>query len=388
MPRTVAVLGAGVGGLMTAHRLRGLLSDADRIVLIDRTLTSSLGLSSLWVLRGWRRPEDVQVRIAPSRLPGVELVEHNILAIDPDRRTVTTSALEISYDALVIALGSELDAAATPGLAGALNKGSAHEFYTLAGAERLRRRLEKFDGGRVVVAIAGVPFKCPAAPFEAALLAADLLRSADTPHPTQVDTFTPDPLPMPVAGPAVGEGLAAMLKQYEIGFFPNRVITSIHEHSRQLCFADGQCEEYDVLAVVPRHRPPRVVADLDLSQVGWVPVDARTLTTGLDGIWALGDVTVLTLPNGKPLPKAAVFAEGQAEAVAYGIAHYFGLPAPEPWFDGSGSCYIEIGGHMAAKGEGEFLADSAPAVTLHEPSTEFHDEKRAQETDWLRRWSR
>ena len=388
MPRTVVILGAGPGGLMTAHHLRSLLPDSDRILLIDRTFTTSLGLSSLWVLRGWRRPEDVQVRIAPSRVPGVELLEQDIMTIDPDHRTVTTGAREISYDALVIALGSELDAAATPGLAGALHQGSAHEFYTLAGAERLRRRLEDFDGGRVVLAIAGVPFKCPAAPFEAALLVADLLRSVATRHPTQVDTFTPDPMPMPVAGPVVGESLVAMLKQHEIGFYPNRDLASVDAHGRQLCFADGQCEEYDVVAVVPKHRPPRVVADLDLSQAGWVPVDARTLTTGLDGIWALGDVTALTLPNGKPLPKAAVFAERQSEAVAHGIAHYFGHPAPEPWFDGRGSCYIEIGGHMAAKGEGEFLADSAPAVTLYEPSTEFHDEKQAQETDWLLRWSR
>jgi sulfide:quinone oxidoreductase len=87
------------------------------------------------------------------------------------------------------------------------------------------------------------------------------------------------------------------------------------------------------------------------------------------------------------LPKAAVFAEGQAEVVANGIASYLGRPAPEPWFDGRGSCYIEIGNHMAAKGEGEFLADSVPSVVLHEPSTEFHHEKLLQETDWVRRWT-
>lgn len=388
MPRTVAVLGAGVGGLTTAVRLRRLLPDADRIVLVDRSLGSSLGLSSLWVLRGWRRPEDVQVRIAPSRLPGVELVEENILAIDPGRRTVTTSAREISYDALVIALGCELDAAATPGLAGALNNGTAHEYYTLAGADRLRRRLAGLDAGRVVFAVAGLPFKCPAAPYEAALLAADLLRSGGAPHPAQVDVYTPEPLPMPVAGPAVGEGLVAMLKEHEIGFHPDRAVASVDAQAGRLCFADGQCERYDVLAVVPRHRPPRVVAELGLSEAGWVPVDARTLATGLDGVWALGDVTALTLPIGKPLPKAAVFAEGQAEAVACGIARHFGRAAPEPRFDGRGSCYIEMGGHMAAKGDGEFFAESGPAVTLYEPSTRYHDEKKAQEADWLRRWSR
>ena len=387
MARTVAVLGAGVGGLLTAHHLRRMLSDDDRVVLVDRTFDTYLGLSLLWVLRGWRRPADVAVRIAPSSLPGVEWVRADVLAIDPDRRTVDTSAATISYDALVIALGSDLDTAATPGFADGLGRGLAHEFYTLDGADRLRRRLERFDGGRVAFAIAGIPFKCPAAPFEAALLAADLLRTAGTSRAVQVDTFTPDPLPMPVAGPAVGEALVAMLKQQEIGFYPNRALASVDPDTRQICFTDGQCEGYDVLAVIPRHRPPQVVADLRLSQTGWVPVDPRTLTTGLDGVWALGDITVLPLPNGKPLPKAAVFAEGQAEVVANGIGHYFGYPAPEPWFDGFGSCYIEIGNRMAAKGEGEFLADAVPSVTLHEPSAEFHAEKRVQEKDWLRRWT-
>lgn len=384
MARTVAVLGAGVGGLLTAHRLRELLPEADRIVVIDRTFGTSLGLSLLWVLRGWRRREDVRVRIAPSSLPGIELMRAEIVAVDPRHRTVHTSAGGVRYDALVIALGSELEVAATPGFAEALAQGRAHQFYTLDGADALRRRLRRLDGGRVVFAIAGVPFKCPAAPFEAALLAADLLRTAG---PVQVDTFTPDPLPMAVAGPVVGEGLVAMLKQQEIGFSPSRAITSIDPHGRELWFADGGREGYDVLAVVPEHRPPRVVAELGLSQAGWVPVDPRTLTTGLDAVWALGDVTLLTLPNGKPLPKAAVFAEGEAEVVARGVARHFDRPAPEPWFTGHGSCYIEVGDHKAAKGEGDFLEDSGPVVTLHEPSAGFHDEKRAQETEWLRRWA-
>ncbi len=387
MARTVAILGAGAGGLVTALHLRRLLPDADRIVIVDRGFETTLGLSLLWVLRGWRRREDVQVTAAPSSLPGVEMVRGEVLAIDPGRRTVETSAENISYDALVVALGSDLDAGATPGFADALGDGLAHEFYTLDGAEALRRRLRHLDGGRVVIAIAGVPFKCPAAPFEAAMLAADALRAGDTRRTVQVDTFTPDPLPMPVAGPAVGEGLVAMLKEKEIGFFPNQAVSSVEPGRRELCLADGRREGYDVLALVPRHRPPRVVADLGLSEAGWIPVDPATLATKLDGVWALGDVTALTLPNGKPLPKAAVFAEGEAEVVATGVARFLGHPAPELRFDGSGSCYIEIGDHMAAKGEGYFFESPTPAVTLYEPSTAFHDEKRVQEADWLRRWA-
>jgi sulfide:quinone oxidoreductase len=387
MTRTVVILGAGTGGLMTARHLFELLPDADRIVVIDRGFDTSLGLSLLWVLRGWRRREDVQVRVAPSSLPGVELVRDEVLAVDPRHRTVKTSTQNIPYDALVIALGSELDIAATPGFADALADGTAHQFYTLDGAEALRERLQEVEGGRVVVAIAGLPFKCPAAPFEAAMLMADSLRTTADPRAVQVDTFTPDPLPMPVAGPAVGEGLVALLKQQEVGFYPDQVVAEVDPVRRELRFEDGRREGYDVLALVPRHRPPHVVAELGLSQAGWVPVDRKTLMTELDGVWALGDVSALTLPNGKPLPKASVFAEGEAEVVANGVARHLGLPLPERSFDGRGSCYIEIGGHKAAKGDGYFFEDPAPRVTLYGPSTRFHEEKRAEEAIWLRRWA-
>ena len=386
MARTVAILGAGVAGLVTAQRLRPLLVPEDRVVVVDRRLDTSLGLSVLWVLRGWRAPAEVTGRVDPASLPGVELVEDEILGIDLDRRTVHTAGTVIRYDALVLALGSELDVHSTPGLAAAMDTGSAHECFTLAGAAPLRSRLEATERGRIAVVVAGVPFKCPAAPFEAALLAADLVRTRRPGAPIQIDAYTPDPMPMPVAGPAVGEGLVGLLKRHEIGFFGGHVLESVDGQRRELLFAERDRVGYDVLAVVPRHRPPAVVRELELGPGGWVPVDARTLASRVDGVWAAGDITALALANGKPLPKAAVFAEGEAEVVANGVARFLGHPAPEPWYEGVGSCYIEVGGHVAAKGVGQFFAEPAPVVTLYEPSVEYHEEKQAQEADWLQRW--
>jgi sulfide:quinone oxidoreductase len=387
MAKTVAVLGAGSGGLVTAERLRSLLPDEDRIVLVDRSLTTSLGLSVLWVLRGWREPANVTTRIKQASLPGVELVRAEVTRIDLDLRTVRTDGPTIRYDALVIALGGELHIDGTPGLRSAIDRGTAFECFSLAGAAALRRQLETTQQGRIAVAIAGVPFKCPAAPFEAAMLAADLVRSARPRSSFQVDTFTPDPLPMAVAGPLVGEGLVDLLKQQEVGFHGGHALEAVDNRWRKLVFTDHGRVPYDVLAVVPRHRPPKVVRDLGLSPTGWIPVNAQTLETSIGGVWAVGDVTALLLPNGKPLPKAAVFAQGEAEVVANNVARYLGATAPDKPYDGLGSCYIEIGGHVAAKGEGHFFAEPAPSVTLFEPSPKFHREKRTQETAWLRRWS-
>jgi sulfide:quinone oxidoreductase len=130
-----------------------------------------------------------------------------------------------------------------------------------------------------------------------------------------------------------------------------------------------------------------VAANLELSPAGWLSVDARTLATGIEGVWAIGDGTLLTLPNGKPLPKAAVFAQAQADVAATGVAQYLGYDVAEPWFSGDGFCFIELGGKLAAKGEGNFLAEPAPDISLYEPSQAFHQQKADQESSWLTRWN-
>lgn len=387
MSRTVAILGAGVGGLCAAARLRGLLADTDEVVLVDRGFDGALGLSLPWVMRGWRQADQVRVRPAAQALPGVEMVTAEAKAVELEHRIIITSAGEISYDALILAPGAALNPTGVPGLAEALRTGGASEFYTLQGAATLHERLRAFEGGRIVLVVAGIPFRCPAAPYEGALLAADLLTETGAVEKGRIDVYTPEPLPMPVAGPVVGQSLVQMLSQRGIGFHPQTSVESINAARREVTWSGGARGHYDLLIVVPPHRPPDVAANLGLSPAGWLPVDARTLKTEVDGVWAIGDATQLLLPNGKPLPKAAVFAEQEANVAADGVARYLGYDAPEPWFSGDGYCYIEIGGRRSAKGAGNFLAEPAPAISLYEPSEAFHQEKSAQESAWLSRWN-
>ena len=388
MAKTVVVLGAGVGGLSTAATLRGLLPEDDKIVLVDRDFDGELGLSLLWVLRGWRSPDQVKVKPTTASLPGVEMVTSGVETIDTDSKTVVTSDGPLTYDALVIALGAALNTAAVPGLQEALDAGVAGQFYTLDGAAKLHQQIESLQSGRIVVLVAGVPFKCPAAPFEAAMLIADQLGDKHASGQVSVDTYTPDPLPMPVAGPDVGKALVGMLQGKNIGFHGEKAVSGVDVAGQTLMFADGSAEAFDLLAVVPPHAPTAAAKSTGLGPAGWIPVDPQTLAAKADGVWAIGDTTALLLANGKPLPKAAVFAEGEAEVVAHGVARHLGYDVPAKTFNGDGSCYVEIGGNQAAKGVGNFFTDPAPTVTLHEPSGEYHQEKVAQEADWLARWNR
>ena len=86
-----------------------------------------------------------------------------------------------------MALGADYDFAATPGF-----EQGGHEYYSLAGAERLRDELADFKGGKVLVSVLGQPFKCPPAPFEGSFMLARALHAAGHPRLGRDDDDVPD----------------------------------------------------------------------------------------------------------------------------------------------------------------------------------------------------
>ncbi|HEX3456188.1 MAG TPA: FAD-dependent oxidoreductase, partial [Gaiellaceae bacterium] len=168
----VLVLGAGFGGLELCTKLSEEVGNDTDIILIDASESFVFGFSKLDVMFGRTTADHVEHRYADIVKPGVQFVRATVRSIDPDAKRVETDAGTFEGDVLVVALGADLDPAATPGLVE-----GGHEFYTEAGAFATREVLERFDGGRVVVGVCGTPFKCPPAPSETALLVDDLLRS-------------------------------------------------------------------------------------------------------------------------------------------------------------------------------------------------------------------
>lgn len=381
--KTVLILGAGFGGIVAACRLRKALSREHRVILVEREANHVFPPSLLWLMIGERAPASISRPIAALAKRGIEVVRGNIEKIDATRRTVSVNGHELAGDYMILALGADLAPELVPGLAAA-----GHNFYTLAGAESLRDARLKINQGRVVVLVSAMPFKCPGAPNEAAMLLEYDLRRRGIREKVSVDLYTAEPGPMPVAGQAVSAALRQMIESKGIGYHPNHAAAAVDATARRITFANGAKAEFDLLAYIPPHRAPQVVRDSGMcGETGWVPVDRETMATKFPGVFAIGDVAGIMLASiGKPLPKAGVFAHYEADVVANNIVHAITGKGSPQRFAGNGECFLEAGDGRAGFGGGNFYADPAPKITLKPPSIMMHFSKILYEKYWLFRW--
>jgi sulfide:quinone oxidoreductase len=373
------VLGGGFGGISAAVELRRLVGADHEIVLVDRKPEFAMGLRKLWELVGHGAISDGSRSRTLLARHGVDFVQTEIAAIDPGERRAETAEGQLDGDHLVIALG----AVSRPDLVSGLGE-HGHDVWSFAGVPAAAAALGTFDGGRIVVLIAGAPYPCPPAPYECAIHLHEHLVARGLRDRTQLEVATLQPMLMPNAGREGSEWMGRQLAERGIGFRVGARTERVEQG--RVVLADGELP-FDLLIAVPPHRPPTVVADSGLvAEHGWIAVDAGTLATGHEGVYAVGDVTLIPLPNGLPFPKAGVMAELQGTRVGRAIAAELRGEEPPAPFDGSGFCPIEMGANSAALVEGHWYAEPDPIVTISGPSAEHAAEKAAFEADHLERW--
>ena len=375
--KRVLILGGGFGGLATAHRLKQKLAPEDEVILVDQRGYFMVGFRKTWALIGESPLEAGQRSLDSLTNLGIRVMRDPVTQIDPQARAATMGDQRINADALVVALGAELAPEAIPGF-----QQHAFNVYDPHDIPRAAQALSEFQGGRLSIGIFGAPYKCPPAPYEMALLISDSLKSRGI--KASIEVFTPQPMSLPILGAVGCDLIESRLADKGITFLPNHKATAVE--AGEVVFADQQ-RSFDLLLGVPPHRPPAVVRESGLVDgTGWVSVNPRTLETSFPGVYAIGDVVQISLANGKPLPKAGVFAEAMGETVADRIAAVFRGEEPEATFKGEGGCYLEVGAGQAMMVRGHFLAEPEPEVTLTEPSPEYLNEKRSFEMQRLQTW--
>ena len=374
MTSRIVVLGAGFGGLELATILSEELGEDADVVLIEKGDAFVFGYSKLDVMFGRETPDAVRLPYRDFVKPGVRFANETITAIDPENRGVTTDAGEYEADVLVVALGADYDMGSTPGLAEAGN-----EFYSVAGAERMRELLEEFEAGRAVIGVCGAPFKCPPAPSEAALLLHDDLSARGAREQCQITFLMPLPSPVPPS-PATSEALLAAFAERDIEFVPGARIDHLDEDRKLAVLQDGREYPFDLFLGVPKHRAPDVVLESGMAEEGYISVESRTLRTRFPGVYAIGDVATVGVP------KAGVFAEGAARVAAAEILAEIREGETPAGYNGRGSCYIEFGAGQVGRVDVDFLSAPKPSGTFQAPSSAIVAEKQEFGSSRRARW--
>jgi sulfide:quinone oxidoreductase len=372
--KRVLILGGGFGGIAGARRLRELLDPDDEVVLVDRATHFAMGFRKTSEIVGQAKIAEVARPLKALEAFGIDVRQASVTAIDPAGPAADVDGERVEADAMLVALGAETNPSAVPGLAE-----HGIDWYSFDGVARAAEAVRR-DTGRIVIGIFGVPYKCPPAPFELALL----LRGA-LPRTVEIDVFTPLALTIPVIGQVGCEAIEGRLLGQMIGLHREAKAQRVEDGT--VVMAGGGEIAFDVLLAVPPHRVPAVVTDAGLAAPGaWIKVDPTTLETAFPGVWAVGDAVAIPMANGNPLPKAGAFADAEGIVAAGRIAARLTGGETDATFDGEGGCFLEVGDGEAMMVRGKFLATPAPDVELTRPSAAFLEEKRRFEQQRLDAW--
>jgi sulfide:quinone oxidoreductase len=378
--KNILVLGAGQGGIVTARELSrhsGNEEDINliKILVFEKEETNVYSPSLPWIMVGKSKQEEITERTDKLDASGLEVIKGEIENIDPENLTVTVKGKQYRGDHMVVSLGvAQTDAFD-------LRK-YGFNFFTLQGAQDFHAELKKFDGGEIAILISSLPFKSPAAPYEAAMLIEDFVRKNNLPKNTSVSLYTPEAGPMEFAGAEASQELRELLEKKGIKYYPNHELKNVSGNSLE--FSNGDTYSYDLLAYTPMHQLPEVIKKSDLEgNSGWVDVDNKTLETKFANVYAIGDITHVTADNGSVLPKIGVFARQQAAVVAHNISRKIANQKPDQIFVPEGKYFIEAGEGKASETGGRFSATGRNDIKMKTPAQWGHFSKWWDEKFWF-----
>ncbi len=363
MPKHVLIVGGGVGGTIVANILARHVKPLDaEVTLIESTGKHVYMPGWLYLPFNHERLDSDQI-IRPERELLNRHVQHvrgTVTKIDTynrelqvhyspglDEITGTGGAIEAtySYDYLVLATGARLASDDLEGLSGHDGEGW-HHFYSAEGSLQLRRALSHFEGGRIVVTVGGIPYRCPPAPLEFTFLLDEWITKHGLRDKTELHYLFPLPRVFPIE--TVAEVVTPLLEergiQYTVFFNPETVDTE----KKVISSLEGEEIPYDLLVIVPPHRGSQVIEASGLGdEQGWIPTDRNTLQVkGLEQVYALGDATDL------PVSKSGSAAHFEAKVVASRILagiHGEEAKASETLYDGEVMCFLETGYNKATQ---------------------------------------
>lgn len=374
----VVVLGCGMGGFTVSNLISKQVGSSAIVTIVEPKARIAFAPAFQLLVFGWRQPEKIQREPTNlSKKKNVRIIIDKVEKVDLRGRTIKTPSQTIKYDKLVIALGAEFAFDQVPGL-----EAYSHNAYSIEGALKLKGAIDSFNGGTIAMGISRLPIKCPPAPYELALLLEEHFRRMK--KRVEIYFFTPEPHPIPAAGGVIGKQVERLLNSRGIKYLPKTKLAKVDKD--RVVFENESELKYDLLVTTPPHRSSQIVRDAGLTdESGWIPVNPHNLATRHEDVFAIGDITSIETPHGHApyLPKAGVFAQGQAEVVANNLSVSITKKGEMKQWGGEGSCYLQVAKSESAFLKGAFLSNP-PRLEFHPPRRKWFLEKVRLEKEWLK----
>ena len=362
MSEHIVIVGGGVGGTLLANVLaKDLTRDQAQITVIDETGQHLYQPGWLYVPFGEEKASSLRKKERSLLRKDVELIVERVVDIDPVKQTVTLAGKKvIPYDHLVLGTGARITPETVPGFAE-----GAYHFYSSDASIRLKAQLEAFKGGRLVVGVADIPYKCPPAPLEFVFKVEEYVKKKGLREKTEILYLSPINRVFTIE--SVSDFATPMLDErgikYEV-FFNTEEVDPV---AKTVTSLEGDTIDYDLLVMVPPHRGSKLLSDTGIGdKQGWIPTDRHTLEVkGVENVYGIGDATDI------PVSKSGSAAHFEAKVLAERLAAKIKGSPIEAAYDGHVLCFLETGYGQASQLVFDFENPPVPP----KPSAFYHYEK-------------
>ncbi|HEY5691824.1 MAG TPA: FAD/NAD(P)-binding oxidoreductase [Cyclobacteriaceae bacterium] len=358
--KNILILGAGTAGTMMANKLHKTLNHREwQITIVDRDEQHYYQPGFLFIPFGIYQPEDIVKPKADFIPDGVEFIVSEINKIKPERNEVgLDNGRFLRYDLLIIATGTIPVPEETQGLKGKLWYKDIFDFYTYEGTTKLAKKLQKWNGGKMVINLAETIIKCPVAPLEFAFLADAYFTEIGIRDKVEISFVTP--LSGAFTKPKATKMLSQLLNEKNIKVVPDFYLERVDEDRKVLVSYDEQEVPFDLLVSIPVHKGDEVIERSNLGDedgLNFIPTDKETLKSKtLENVFIIGDATNV------PASKAGSVAHFEGEILLENILSYINGQPLEAKFDGHSNCFIETGYGKAALIDFNYTTEPLPGV--------------------------